>query len=84
VIDQLTLGDQLVDTIDLLATPGLFQCLSCISFDLNFEHSSSSFVKSTIAKRQFEFVVFVSNSFTIFYTVIYSQCYKIYLLCFTN
>jgi len=27
---------------------------------LNFEHSSSSFIQSTFAKRQFEFVVFVS------------------------
>jgi len=35
-IDQVTLGDQPVDTINLLATPGLFQCLSCISFWLEF------------------------------------------------
>jgi len=26
--------------IDQLATPGLFQCLSYISFGYNFEHSS--------------------------------------------
>jgi len=32
VIDQATLGDQPVDAIDVLATPGLFQCLSYISF----------------------------------------------------
>jgi len=29
---QVTLGDQQVDAIDLLATPGLFQDLSYISF----------------------------------------------------
>jgi len=40
--------------------PGLFQCLSYISFGWNFEHSSSSFIHLTFAKRQFEFVVFVS------------------------
>jgi len=53
------LGDLPVDAINLLATPGLFKCLSCISFGKNFEHSTSSFMKSTFAKRQFEFVVFV-------------------------
>jgi len=31
-IDQVTLGDQPVNAIDLFATPGLFQCLSYISF----------------------------------------------------
>jgi len=35
-IDQVTLGDQLFDAINPLATPGLFQCLSCISFWLEF------------------------------------------------
>ena len=30
-MEQVTLGDQLVDAIDLLATPGLFPCLSYIS-----------------------------------------------------
>jgi len=59
-IDHVTLGDQLVDAINLLATPGLFQCFSCISFGWNFEHSTSSFMESTSAERQFEFVVFVS------------------------
>jgi len=29
-INQVTLGNQLVDAINLLATPGLFQCLSYI------------------------------------------------------
>jgi len=29
---QVTLGDQPVDVINLLTTPGLFHCLSCISF----------------------------------------------------
>jgi len=28
----MTLGDQPINAINLLATPGLFQCLSCISF----------------------------------------------------
>jgi len=32
VINQVTLGDQLVDAIDLLATPGLFQCLKATFF----------------------------------------------------
>jgi len=32
VIDQVTLDDQQVDVIDLLATPGLFQRLGYISF----------------------------------------------------
>jgi len=31
-INQVTLGDQPVDAINLLTTTGLFQCLSCISF----------------------------------------------------
>jgi len=31
-INQVTLGDQPVDAIILLATPGLFQCSSCICF----------------------------------------------------
>jgi len=36
-INQVTLGDQPVDAINLLATSGgLFQCLSCISFWLEF------------------------------------------------
>ena len=47
-------------TCNLLTTPGLFQCLSCIYFWSEFEHSSSSFMQSIFAKRQFEFVVFVS------------------------
>jgi len=41
-------------------------------------------MQSAFAKRQFEFVVFVSYSFSIFCTVIYSQCYKINFLYFTN
>jgi len=35
-MDQVTLGDQPVDAINQLATPGLVQCLSCISFRLEF------------------------------------------------
>ena len=31
-IDQVTLGDRLVDAINLFATPVLFQCLGYISF----------------------------------------------------
>jgi len=31
-INQMTLGYQPVDAINLLATPGLFQCLSCNTF----------------------------------------------------
>jgi len=59
-IDKVTLDDRPVDAIDLLATPGLFQRLSYISLGWNFEHSTSSFMQSTFAKRQFEFVVFLS------------------------
>jgi len=48
--------------INLLIAPGigLFQYLSYISFDLNFEHSSPSFIQAAFAEGQFEFVVFVS------------------------
>ena len=56
----MTLSDQPVDAINLFATPGLFQCLSCISFGKNFEQSTSIVMQSNFAKRQFEFVVFVS------------------------
>jgi len=35
-IDQVTLGNQPVDAVNLLATPGLFLCLICISFWLEF------------------------------------------------
>jgi len=35
-INHVTLVDQPVDVINRLATPGLFQCLSCNSFWLEF------------------------------------------------
>jgi len=60
MINQVTLGKRPVDAIDLLVTPGLFQCLRCISFGYSFEHSFSSFIQPTFAERQFGFVVFVS------------------------
>jgi len=79
-----TPSDQLVEPIDLLATLGLFQCLSYISFGYNFEHSTSSFIQSIFAKSQFEFVVFVSY---ILYYILYCDLLselKIYFLYFTN
>jgi len=36
----MTLGDQLVDVIDLLATPGLFKRLKLHFVGYNFEHST--------------------------------------------
>jgi len=59
-IDQVILDDRPLNAIDLLATPDLFQGLSYISFGYNFEHSSSGFMQSNFAKRQFKSVVFVS------------------------
>jgi len=43
-------------------------------------------VQSTFAKKQFEFVVFVSYILQFYYIlyVIYSQCYKIFVLYFIN
>ena len=59
-IDQVTLDDQSVDVINLLGTVVYFGVSAAFPFGQNFEHSTSSFMQSTLAKRQFEFVVFVS------------------------
>jgi len=40
--------------------PPLVYFSVCISFWLEFEHSTSTFMQSPCAERQFEFVVFVS------------------------
>jgi len=74
-MDQVTLGDQPVDAINLLATPGhgLFQC-SRISFWLEFW----TFYLKCYAVNLCWKTAWVSSfcklhSFTIFHTVIYSQ-----------